>query len=300
MIRIGTRKSTLALWQANEVKNKLETYGHSCKLVRIESSGDQDLTQPLYAMGIQGIFTKNLDTALLNNNIDVAVHSLKDVPTKLPRGIKITAILPRGNVNDLIIYSPKFKGWETKTIIGSGSLRRKAQWLRKYPHHKVENLRGNLPKRMEKLKNSDWSGAIFAQAGIERIGLLTENYEILNWMIPAPAQGIIGITTLENNPSLKKSLQKINCEETASCAQIERSFLSTLEGGCTAPIGAIAKIRGEIIHFKGGLFSLDGKKAFTIEEEIKIKEAKGYGKKAGLKILKEGGKELMEQIKPKL
>ena len=198
------------------------------------------------------------------------------------------------------VYSPKFKSWETQITIGSGSLRRKAQWLRKYPHHKVENLRGNLPKRMEKLKNSDWSGAIFAQAGLERIDLLTENYEILNWMIPAPAQGIIGITTLDNNSSLKKSLQKINCKETASCAQIERSFLSTLEGGCTAPIGAIAKIRGEIIHFKGGLFSLDGKIAFTIEEEINIKEAKGYGEKAALKILKEGGKELMKQIKPKL
>ena len=119
-------------------------------------------------------------------------------------------------------------------------------------------------------------------------------------MIPAPAQGIIGITTLDNNPSLKKSLQKINCKETASCAQIERSFLSTLDGGCTAPIGAIAKIRREIIHFKGGLFSLDGKIAFTIEEEINIKEAKGYGEKAAMKILKEGGKELMKQIKPKL
>ena len=109
-------------------------------------------------------------------------------------------------------------------------------------------------------------------------------------MIPAPAQGIIGITTLDNNPSLKKSLQKINCKETASCAQIERSFLSTLDGGCTAPIGAIAKIRREIIHFKGGLFSLDGKIAFTIEEEINIKEAKGYGEKSCIENFKRGRK----------
>ena len=195
MIRIGTRRSTLALWQANEVKNKLETFGHSCKLVHIESSGDQDLTQPLYEMGIQGIFTKNLDTALLNNNIDIAVHSLKDVPTKLPKGIKISALLPRGNANDLIVYSPKFKSWETQTTVGSGSLRRKAQWLRKYPHHKVENLRGNLPKRMEKLKNSDWSGAIFAQAGLERIDLLTKNYEILDSLHPSGCCGLLRCRT---------------------------------------------------------------------------------------------------------
>jgi hydroxymethylbilane synthase len=297
MIRIGTRKSALALWQANEVKNQLESFGHSCKLVLIESNGDQNLTQPLYAMGIQGIFTKSLDTALLNSTIDIAVHSLKDVPTKLPKGIGLNAMLPRGNANDLVVYGPKFKGWEAQTKIGSGSLRRKAQWLGKYPHHTLENLRGNLEKRMEKLKNSDWSGAIFAQAGLERMDLLNGHYEVLDWMIPAPAQGVIGIASLENNPSLKSIVRKINCSNTALCAHIERSFLSVLEGGCTAPIGAIAKINGETLHFKGGLFSLDGTIALTVEEEINIKKVKEFGEKIAIKILREGGKRLMAQIK---
>ena len=121
---------------------------------RKESNGDQDLNQPLYAMGIQGVFTKTLDTALLNEKIDIAVHSLKDVPTLLPKGINIKAVLSRGNPMDVLVYNPAFMGWETEASIGTGSLRRKAQWLRKNPKHQVENLRGNLQKRIEKLNNS--------------------------------------------------------------------------------------------------------------------------------------------------
>ena len=176
MIRIGTRRSTLALWQANEVKNKLETFGHSCKLIHVESSGDQDLTQPLYAMGIQGIFTKNLDTALLNKSVDIAVHSLKDVPTLLPEGIIISAFLERGAVNDVMVYHKDFINWQKNTQIGTGSLRRRAQWLRKYPHHSTENLRGNLQKRLNKLNAANWGGAIFAQAGLERLNLLRNKF----------------------------------------------------------------------------------------------------------------------------
>ena len=236
MIRIGTRKSKLALWQANEVKAALELQGHSCELVLIESNGDQDLIQPLYAMGIQGIFTKTLDTALLNKKIDIAVHSLKDVPTLLPKGIQIKAVLSRVNPMDVLVYNTSFNARETDASIGTGSLRRRAQWLRKYPNHKVENLRGNLQKRLEKLNNSEWSGAVFAQAGLERLDLLKVNHEVLEWMLPAPSQGIVGIACLETNRAIQEVLEKINCTTTAKCAHIERSFLNTLEGGCTAPI----------------------------------------------------------------
>ena len=172
MIRIGTRKSELALWQAKYVKDQLEKKGESCILVTIESSGDQNLLKPLHAMGIQGIFTKALDHALINGDIDIAVHSLKDVPTLLPKGIKISAHLKRGAANDVMVYQKKNIDWEKNNIIGTGSLRRKAQWLRKYPHHTTKNLRGNLQTRLEKLDNSKWGGAIFAQAGLERINLM--------------------------------------------------------------------------------------------------------------------------------
>ena len=300
MIRIGTRKSELALWQAKEVKAALELQGHRCELVLIESNGDQDLNQPLYAMGIQGIFTKTLDTALLNKKIDIAVHSLKDVPILLPKGIQIKAVLSRGNPMDVLVYNTSFNAWETDASIGTGSLRRKAQWLRKNPNHKVENLRGNLQKRLEKLNNSEWSGAVFAQAGLERLDLLKVNHEVLEWMLPAPSQGIVGIACLETNRALQEVLEKINCTTTAKCAHIERSFLNTLEGGCTAPIGAHAYFKNETLYFKGGLFSLDGTIALLHEEATSSEQHEETGIKAAHEILNKGGKELMHQIKSQL
>ena len=300
MIRIGTRKSELALWQAKEVKAALELQGHRCELVLIESNGDQDLNQPLYTMGIQGIFTKTLDTALLNEKIDIAVHSLKDVPTLLPKGIQIKAVLSRGNPMDVLVYNTSFNAWETDASIGTGSLRRKAQWLRKNPNHKVENLRGNLQKRLEKLNNSEWSGAVFAQAGLERLDLLKVNHEVLEWMLPAPSQGIVGIACLETNRALQEVLEKINCTTTAKCAHIERSFLNTLEGGCTAPIGAHAYFKNDKLYFKGGLFSLDGTIAILHEEATSSEQHEETGIKAAHEILNKGGKELMHQIKSQL
>lgn len=300
MIRIGTRKSELALWQAKEVKAALELQGHRCELVLIESNGDQDLNQPLYAMGIQGIFTKTLDTALHNEKIDIAVHSLKDVPTLLPKGIQIKAVLSRGNPMDVLVYNTSFNAWETDASIGTGSLRRKAQWLRKNPNHKVENLRGNLQKRLEKLNNSEWSGAVFAQAGLERLDLLKVNHEVLEWMLPAPSQGIVGIACLETNRALQEVLEKINCTTTAKCAHIERSFLNTLEGGCTAPIGAHAYFKNDKLYFKGGLFSLDGTIAILHEEATSSEQHEETGIKAAHEILNKGGKELMHQIKSQL
>lgn len=300
MIRIGTRKSSLALWQANLVKERLENQGHSCKLIPIESSGDQNLVQPLYTMGIQGIFTKSLDHALLNNTIDLAVHSLKDVPTILPKGIEISAYLSRDAVHDVVVYHPDFKDWEKNTQIGTGSLRRSAQWLRKYPKHHTENLRGNLQKRIEKLNNSEWGGAIFAKAGLERMGLLKNNYTVLDWMIPAPGQGIIGVASLEKNKTLAKTVESLNCRETQLCAIVERTFLNSLEGGCTAPIGAYTYIENETLHFHGGLFSIDGIKAIYHKTQASLEQPIELGKEAANSILDQGGLALMREIKRQL
>ncbi|MEK9612816.1 MAG: hydroxymethylbilane synthase [Flavobacteriaceae bacterium] len=300
MIRIGTRKSALAIWQAEKVQSQLMVLGYACDLVPIESSGDQNLTQPLYKMGIQGVFTKALDSALLDNRIDIAVHSLKDVPTMLPKGIQIAAVLERDSAQDVIVCHPSFKVWGKKDTIGSGSLRRRAQWLRKYPSHQVENLRGNLQKRFEKLEQSNWSGAIFAEAGLERLGLIPEKFERLDWMIPAPAQGIIGIASLEERNELNTILKKIHQPQVGVCADIERNFLNTLEGGCTAPIGAYARVKNDQVFFEGGLFSLDGTQALIEKNEIPLKLAKDFGKKMAIDILNRGGKESMHQIKSEL
>ena len=169
IIRIGTRDSELALWQANTVKDQLEALGHKTTLVPVKATGDLVLDKPLYELGITGIFTKTLDVAMLKGEIDIAVHSMKDVPTALPKGIVQAAVLKRGNYMDILAFkgNEEFLGQREGTI-ATGSLRRKAQWLNRYPTHTVTDLRGNVNSRYQKLKDNDWNGAIFAAAGLER------------------------------------------------------------------------------------------------------------------------------------
>ena len=298
-IRIGTRDSELALWQANTVKNKLEALGYQTKLLPVKSTGDLNLDQPLYEMGITGIFTKTLDVAMVKDQIDIAVHSMKDVPTKLPNGIVQGAVLPRANVSDILIH----KGLDflaAEGTIATGSLRRKAQWLNRYPTHQVENLRGNVNTRLQKLEDNDWNGAIFAAAGLERINLKPENFIDLDWMIPAPAQGAMLIVAKENDDFCKEAVAQLNDKNTALCVEIEREFLRVLEGGCTAPIGALATITNETVEFTGALFSLDGKTKLEEKASFSLNNYKNQGEKAAKAILSNGGKELMANIKAKL
>ena len=166
-IRIGTRDSELALWQANNVKTKLENLGYVAQLEAVKSEGDLILDKPLYEMGITGIFTKSLDVAMLNGSVDIAVHSMKDVPTKLPLGIVQTAVLERASSEDILVAKGEID-FEKPCTIATGSLRRKAQWLHRYPNHTVVDLRGNINTRLQKLKENTWQGAIFAKAGLER------------------------------------------------------------------------------------------------------------------------------------
>ncbi|MGZ5255987.1 MAG: hydroxymethylbilane synthase, partial [Flavitalea sp.] len=177
-IRIGTRESQLAVWQATQVKNILESKGYTTELVYIKSEGDIDLNTPLYEMGVQGVFTRSLDIAMLSNRIDIAVHSMKDVPTQLPKGIIQSAAMKRGPYRDLIVYKNTTDFLDDKNSegnIATSSVRRIAQWLNRYPKHQVHNLRGNVNTRLRKLSEENWNGAIFAQAGLERINLRPEN-----------------------------------------------------------------------------------------------------------------------------
>lgn len=299
VIRIGTRDSELALWQAKTVQAALEKLGHKTELLPVKSTGDLNLEQPLYEMGITGIFTKTLDVAMLTGKIDIAVHSMKDVPTALPKGIVEAAVLKRANSKDILIH----KGLDfldSEGTLATGSLRRKAQWLNKYPSHNCVDLRGNVNTRMQKLKDSDWNGAIFAAAGLERINLTPENSLDLDWMLPAPAQGAMLVVAMENDAETREILKALNHRDSEICVHIEREFLKVLEGGCTAPIGALATIEGKEINFKGALFSLDGKKQISIERRIAIEDAPDFGKECALKVLNNGGRVLMEGIKAAL
>ena len=298
-IRIGTRDSELALWQAKIVQSQLENLGHKTELVPVKSTGDIVLDKPLYELGITGIFTRTLDIAMLNNDIDIAVHSLKDVPTVLPKGIVQAAVLKRGNVNDTLVFknNEEFLG-SKDAVIATGSLRRKAQWLNRFPTHTITDLRGNVNSRLQKLEdNEDWNGAIFAAAGIGRIGIRPEEAINLDWMIPAPAQGAIMITALEEDEETRAICSELNHEETEICTTIEREFLNKLEGGCTAPIGALAYIKDEEINFKGVLLSTDGSKRIDVTRVKKLGEHTDIASFCADFVIERGGKRLMDSIK---
>ncbi|MEJ2112174.1 MAG: uroporphyrinogen-III synthase [Flavobacteriaceae bacterium] len=238
-IRIGTRDSQLALWQAKIVQNQLEALGHKTVLVPLKSAGDLVLDKPLYQF-----------------------LSQKDA------------------------------------IIATGSLRRRAQWLNRYPTHSIVDLRGNVNSRLQKLENNeDWNGAIFAAAGLGRLKIRPENSVNLDWMTPAPAQGAIMVTALKDDEEIRTICAEINHEETEICTTIEREFLNLLEGGCTAPIGALAFIKNEEVNFKGVLLSSDGSKKIEVTRSEKLGDHQNIAKFASDYIIEHGGKRLMDDIK---
>ncbi len=303
IIRIGTRDSELALWQAHTVQKQLNDLGYKTEIIAVKSQGDLILDKPLYELGITGIFTKTLDIAMINGQVDIAVHSMKDVPTALPQGIVQAAVLERANVLDILVHkgNPDFVAENT---IATGSLRRQAQWLNRYPNHHVVDLRGNVNTRIQKLQDNDWNGAVFAAAGLERINIKPENFINLDWMIPAPAQGAMVVVAMGNDNFCLDAVSELNDIEAEVCTHIERQFLKTLEGGCTAPIGAIATItEDDAIVFKGVLLSLDGKEKVAIEKTVPIQEWKKLGYFCAQEMLENGGKAIMEvlrkQLKPK-
>ena len=301
-IRIGTRDSELALWQAHTVQKKLNDLGYKTQIISVKSDGDLVLDKPLYELGITGIFTKTLDVAMINGQVDIAVHSMKDVPTALPQGIVQAAVLERANELDILVHKGNLNFLENKGTIATGSLRRQALWLNKYPNHEVVNLRGNINTRIQKLQENDWNGAVFAAAGLERINLKPDNFINLDWMTPAPAQGAMVVVAMANDDFCIDAVSQLNDIDAEICTYIERQFLKTLEGGCTAPIGAIAKYneKEDTIYFKGVLLSIDGKEKIEVEKQVDISEWKKLGFNLAQEILNNGGSELMTKIKKQL
>lgn len=300
IIRIGTRDSALALWQAKDVEHKLQQLGYQTQIVAVKSTGDLILDKPLYELGITGVFTKTLDIALINGDIDIAVHSSKDVPTALPFGIVQGAVLERANPFDLLVHKGEIdflNDLNSKAIIATGSLRRKAQWANRYPNHQFSEIRGNVNSRLQKLQDNLWQGTIFAAAGLERINVKPDQNVVLDWMIPAPAQGVVMCVCSEKDSYCLEALAQLNHSETEICIQIERQFLKRLEGGCTAPIGALATVDHQKIYFKGGLFSLDGKQKIVITREFDINQASGIGVNMADEVIDSGGKSMMIDIK---
>jgi len=316
-IRIGTRESQLAVWQATQVQQLLLQHHFPSELVYIKSEGDIDLKTPLYEMGVQGIFTRSLDIALLNNTIDIAVHSMKDVPTQLAKGIAQAAVLERASYKDLLVFKEQvlvngqwsmvnddpstfealFTTHHSPLTIATSSIRRKAQWLNRFPGHRIENLRGNVNTRLKKLEEQQWHAAIFAAAGLERIGLRPQNSIELDWMLPAPAQGAIMVACRENDEFAVEACNYFNHSATALCTKIERDFLRTLLGGCSTPISALAQIDKDTLIFKGNMLSVDGKEKVDIEKIIPLNEVTDLGKTAAEYLLQHGGEKIAAGIR---
>lgn len=309
VLRIGTRESQLAVWQANTVKDLLALQGHQSELIYIKSEGDIDLQTPLYEIGVQGIFTRSLDIALLNNRIDLAVHSMKDVPTQLPKGLVQSSVLKRASYKDLFVYKEKeiieklqlssnflISPIKAGGSVATSSIRRKAQWLNRYPNYAVENLRGNVNTRLRKVAESGWDGAIFAAAGLERIDLRPEKSIELDWMLPAPAQGAIVVVCREEDFFSYEASNYFNDRETELCTKTEKDFLKVLLGGCSTPISALAEIRNGTLYFRGNIFAVDGSERVDIEKSVSLQEAENAGKSAALEILAKGGKAIADSI----
>jgi hydroxymethylbilane synthase len=301
LVKIGTRESQLAVWQATHVQKLLKQNGIDSELIFIKSEGDVDIVTPLYELGVQGIFTKTLDSALLNKKIDLAVHSMKDVPTLPAAGIRQAAVLKRASYKDILVFKGERKDVESELNSASGipnpiavravfhiatsSIRRKSQWLHRYPNHTIESLRGNVNTRLRKLNENNWNGVIFAAAGLERINLRPENSINLEWMLPAPAQGAITISCRTDDDSSFNVCQLLNDEATFTCTKIERDFLRTLLGGCSTPISALAVIENNMIIFKGNICSTDGKKKFEIQKDVSITNSNNLGVVAAKELL---------------
>lgn len=292
VVKIGTRGSQLALYQAHRIQDALARLGVPAQPVVIQTKGDRIQDRPLQSMGT-GIFTKALDDALLAGEVDLAVHSMKDVPTQLPAPMEAWAVLERGLPGDVLVgHDP------LSTVVATGSIRRKAQWLHRHPDHTSVGLRGNVETRLAKVKSNPWRGGIFAAAGLDRLGLLEglEGVEHLDWMVPAPAQGSILVVGLQGREDLKRAVVQMDHPESSMAASIERAFLCALEGGCAAPIGAHARVHGPHVTFTGCLNSLDGQAELRIERTSEQAHAE-LGSAWAQELLSSGGQAIMDGIR---
>jgi hydroxymethylbilane synthase len=297
ILRIGTRGSPLAMAQAHETRDRLmAAHGleaSQMEIVVIATSGDQIRDRPLYEIGGKGLFTKEIEDALLDGSIDLAVHSMKDMPANLPQGLAFAAILPREDARDafLSLSAPSLLVLPEGAVLGSSSVRRTAQALRLRPDLKTVQFRGNVQTRLRKLGEGVADATFLACAGLQRLGLaqhITAVMEI-DQMLPAIAQGAIAIEIKSDNDRLRAMLDTINHAETAVCVSCERAFLKALDGSCRTPLAGHAVLTAGNIHFKGEALTDDGSHVFATSRVGPLADAEAMGREAGEEIKAKGG-----------
>jgi len=301
-LKIGTRGSQLALWQANWIKETLvrKNPDLDVEIVKIKTTGDKILDVPLAKVGGKGLFVKEIETALLDNSVDLAVHSMKDVPTLLPDGLKIVAISEREDPRDVIISK------EGRTLaqlqegarIGTSSLRRQAQLAGYRPDLVMEPLRGNINTRLKKLRDGQYDAIVLAYAGVKRLGWEGEVTQVLDTdiMLPAIGQGALGIEARGDDPGTLERILFLNHSETSLCVRAERAFLHRLEGGCQVPIAAYATTDNGTVTLTGLVAGVDGEKLIRMEVRSDEASAEEAGLSLAEQILDSGGREILEEI----
>ena len=301
-LTIGTRQSLLALWQSNHIAALLREKYPECEVVlkKIVTKGDRILDVPLAQIGGKGLFTKEIETELADGNIDLAVHSLKDMPTVLPEGLCLTAITERANVGDAFV-SNKYASFEELplgAVIGTSSLRRKAQLLAARPDLQIMDLRGNVDTRLRKLDEGLYDAIILAAAGLERLGHGDRITALIppDVCLPAVGQGALAIEARTADDEVRSMLEFLNDLPTKQSTDAERAFLGLLEGGCQVPIGVHADVAGEQIKIEAIIAALDGSTVLRDTITGKAEDAVALGQQLGKKMLAAGGQEILAAI----
>ena len=299
---IGTRQSLLALWQSNHIADRIRKQYPNCNvtLKKIVTKGDRILDVPLAKIGGKGLFTKELETALFDGEIDLAVHSLKDMPTQLPPGLALTAITERANAGDAFVSNKynRIEDLPQGATIGTSSLRRRAQILAVRPDLKIIDLRGNVDTRIKKLDEGNMEGIILAAAGLQRLGYGDRIKEIIpkEYCLPAVGQGALAIETRADDEVVRAMLSFLNDEPTKQATDAERAFLGLVEGGCQVPIGVYAEVTGENINIEAIIASLDGKTILRDTIKGSAQESVSLGEELGNRMLNAGGKKILAEI----
>jgi hydroxymethylbilane synthase len=304
---IGTRGSPLALWQANHVRTLLiAAHGlgdDAIALQPITTSGDRIRDKPLRDFGGKGLFTKEIDEALLNGAVDLAVHSMKDLPTDLPPGIVIAAVLPRGDVRDAFISAKgeSLAALPPGAVVGSSSLRRQAQVKRSRPDLQCIDLRGNVETRLAKIERGMADATLLALAGLNRLGLAGHVTSILSTdeMLPAVAQGAIGIACRSDDARARELLQALNDPATATAVACERAFLGELDGSCRTPIAGLAEIASGALRFRGLVLNPEGTEWHEIDRLGRPEDAESIGAEAGRALLALAGPNFLASLTPR-
>ena len=302
-IIIGSRGSELAFWQANFVKKELEKKNKnvSVEIKIIKTTGDKILDVALSKIGDRSLFTKELEIELLNKNIDLAVHSLKDLQTEIPKGLKLSAVTKRHNVQDVLIARKKgttIINLPENATVATGSLRRKCQLLHIRPDLKIVEIRGNVPTRIKRFLKSDWDGIILARAGVERLKLSKHISSIIRTdiMLPAVGQGALGIEPRADNKIVNEIVKSIHHENTYKAVLAERALLKELEGGCQVPIGAFAEVRQNGLFLDALVGSLDGNLTFRKKMRGSASNPDKLGKDLAKALIKAGAKSILDEI----